>query len=285
MSPFARKILILVKIQPLEDTHPLNICKVRSFPERTGTLTKLTRHASFSNLAEQKKQYKYFAHLLIPNVREINRLKLFRYEGSVDDRLEPTDVLPIFGWTIRAISSDVNWYVEAADKDVMVDFIEEVHKKIFMDFGRDTTWEGFTITEVPSNNLRDLLKKHIKRALSKEHDAPENSEVRMSESSMSPSTASSTFGFRSALGLRRTVSHVGSSFVRLAIPFSFRSHRTTSSAANESTDASLLSVSAAPNLPSQVETEKTAVSKKNPMVTVAEEPERCIAEEGSDKEN
>ncbi|KAL6723696.1 hypothetical protein Aduo_018673 [Ancylostoma duodenale] len=227
-------------------------------------------------------RYKYFAHLLIPNVREINRLKLFRYEGSVDDRLEPTDVLPIFGWTIRAISSDVNWYVEAADKDLMADFIEEVHKKIFMDFGRDTTWEGFTITEVASNNLRDLLKKHIKRALSKEHDAPENSEVRMSESSMSPSTASSTFGFRSALGLRRTVSHVGSSFARLAIPFSFRSHR---SAANETTDASLLSVSATASLPSQVNAEKTAVSQKSLMVTVAEEPERCIAEEGSDKEN
>ncbi|KIH68276.1 hypothetical protein ANCDUO_01389 [Ancylostoma duodenale] len=31
------------------------ICKVRSFPERTGTLTKLTRHASFSNLSEPKK--------------------------------------------------------------------------------------------------------------------------------------------------------------------------------------------------------------------------------------
>lgn len=41
-----------------------------------------------------------------------------------------SDVLPIFGWTIRGISSDVNWYIEAADKDLMVDFIEEVHKKV-----------------------------------------------------------------------------------------------------------------------------------------------------------
>ncbi|ETN68235.1 hypothetical protein NECAME_05716, partial [Necator americanus] len=66
------------------------VCKVRSVTEGAGTMTKFTRHASFTNLTEPKKQYKYFHHLLIPNVREINRLKLFRYEGSVDDRLEPT---------------------------------------------------------------------------------------------------------------------------------------------------------------------------------------------------
>ncbi|CAJ0608703.1 unnamed protein product [Cylicocyclus nassatus] len=198
------------------------VCKVRNALEKTRALTKLTRHASFSNLAESKKQYKYFAHLFIPNVREINRLKFSSYEGSVDDRLEPTDILPIFGWTIRDVSSDSTWYVEAADKDLMVDFIEEVHKKIFMDFGRDISWPGFTISDVPSSNLREMLKKHIRRTLQKS-EMFGTSDANCKSTVLQP-FAFSSLGRRSAQGLRRTVSHLGSSFARLTHPFPFGHH-------------------------------------------------------------
>ncbi|KAK5983063.1 hypothetical protein GCK32_011785, partial [Trichostrongylus colubriformis] len=137
------------------------ICKVRDI-QSTNTMERMNSRASFSSRMTSKKHFKYFAHLLIPHVREINRVKLSHYEGVVNDRLEPQDALPIHCWTIRDASGDVSWFVEASNKEEMLDFVEEVHKKIFMDFGRDVSWPGIAIDEFPSSSVRDAVVKHIK---------------------------------------------------------------------------------------------------------------------------
>ncbi|KAJ1374877.1 hypothetical protein KIN20_037983 [Parelaphostrongylus tenuis] len=64
------------------------VCKVRSSYEKTGMLNRMAAHASFPSFSEQRKQYKYFTHLMIQHVREMNQLKRSFYSGAVNERPE-----------------------------------------------------------------------------------------------------------------------------------------------------------------------------------------------------
>ncbi|KAJ1370937.1 hypothetical protein KIN20_032765 [Parelaphostrongylus tenuis] len=66
----------------------LRVCKVRSSYEKTGMLNRMAAHASFPSFSEQRKQYKYFTHLMIQHVREMNQLKRSFYSGAVNERPE-----------------------------------------------------------------------------------------------------------------------------------------------------------------------------------------------------
>ncbi|ETN68234.1 hypothetical protein NECAME_05715 [Necator americanus] len=170
-----------------------------------------------------------------------------------------SDVLPIFGWTIRDISSDANWYVEAADKDVMVDFVQEVHKKIFMDFGRDIHWPGFTITDITSHNLREILKKHIRRVLSKEQETSEKTKIISEETPVSRSFAFAT------LGLSSFPENLDAPYVLCA---------------DDPIDATCLSFPF-----SEAELVPTARCGSKTMMPLSEETEKAFEFENSDKEN
>ncbi|WKY14110.1 hypothetical protein Q1695_000009 [Nippostrongylus brasiliensis] len=179
------------------------VCKIRNIDSQ-GTLRRLKKHTSFSSLADSKKRLKYFAHFLIPCVREVNRIKLSDYDGQVDDRLEPAGVSPIHCWTVRDVSGDATWVVECENRDDMIDFVDEV----FMDIGRDVTWCGLEIGDIPYANARDFLNKHVMKL----------------ELSRNVPSVVGTLGRRSARGLRRTISQVTT---RLTLPFTLRTLRTT----------------------------------------------------------
>ncbi|KHJ94717.1 hypothetical protein OESDEN_05352 [Oesophagostomum dentatum] len=223
-------------------------------------------------LVEKIIRFKYFTHVLIPSVREINRMKLSYYE----------DTLPIFCWTIRDVTSDATWYVEAIERDPMTAFVDEIHEKIFMDLGRDVSWGGFMLSDVHCSNLREMLKKHMKKALAKDaKEAKDRDCFDVTQAAAADPSSSQSF----AKGLRRTVSQVGGSFVRLAIPQALRRRSTsTTRIAGEGTVPEQQPLSQ-----SQCETHRRrsriGVSsielKEEFMSTVIEEQER----DASDKEN
>ncbi|KJH41149.1 hypothetical protein DICVIV_12877 [Dictyocaulus viviparus] len=186
-------------------------------------------------------------------------------------------MLPIYSWTIRDISSDACWYIEAVNKEQMIDFVDEIHKKIFMDFGREVTWHGFVVNDVASTSIRDILVKHIKKSLPKDDALYELPVV-------DRPSAFSTLRRRSASGLRRTVSHMGN-ITRRSIPSAFRSSRTAMNNGGDREASSVQPLSSTTNVNIHGNVLEKATAGLSLTMVEESEQELYTAVEHSNKEN